>query len=207
LLASNTPPSSSDIDIINNFKAPILEKISEFNAKQDAIHDKINNLNDELLRLGAARRPFDKQVAACKIITSPFRRLPDDILHEIVKHCPISEDAKTHFPSQLAQVSRSWRRVVLNTSLLWKDVQLEWPRHSDAMDQFKHFARLSRSLPLSLRLDERVVKVPDLDETQGALPFLKSIALDETTFQRLECLDTFSPRHLQMLDVLKVKNR
>ncbi|KAF9042089.1 hypothetical protein BJ165DRAFT_249174 [Panaeolus papilionaceus] len=212
LLSSNAAPSSSDLEFVKEFKAPVLDKISECQRGEDEIRRQIQELERELEVLQISRKPLEKQVYACDVITSSFRRLPDDVLHEIIRHCPIysKNQCYAHFPSVLARVCRRWRKLVHGTSSLWTYLKLVWPRKSDPMAHFNHFARLSRSLPLKITLTElRPFELKTaLMELEGndILFFFRGLMSDLTALRRLEVLEVLASPKCEMLKILKDKD-
>jgi len=99
---------------------PKLAQISSELARVRALYEELENQHKQLAdEMDAHRR-----------LLSPLRRdlLPTDILQEIFLSClPISHDSimtKKEAPVLLTQVCSSWRRIALNTPLLWASIHI-----------------------------------------------------------------------------------
>ncbi|KAF9042090.1 hypothetical protein BJ165DRAFT_249091 [Panaeolus papilionaceus] len=209
LLTSNAPPSPADIQLVKDYKTGIIKQLSESKRKEDDIQSKILELQLELTKVKNSRQPLKKQDHACDIILSPFRRLPDDVIHEVFQHCPIYSNANEqhtsgkHFPSTLSQVCRRWRKLTHGTSSLWKDMRLLWPRKHDAMKLYDHFAHFSRSMPLTLTLDGGILHYKDA--ASNALLFVQRLMSDVAVTRRLEGLEVVGPLLFQVLQTMEGK--
>ncbi|PPR01186.1 hypothetical protein CVT24_006062 [Panaeolus cyanescens] len=213
LLANNAPVSSADIKIVKDLKSSIGDKISESRDAERKIREQILELERKAEKIMSTRRPLEKQLRAYNIITSPFRRLPDDILHEIVGHCPAyhqfgdEPSDRIHIPTVLSQVCKRWRNQVLGMSSLWNEIWISWPRKTDPLTQFNHFARLSRSLPLILTLDdsEHDSTASDVDDENGIAKFVQRLSTDEVSLRRLAKLEMVAFRVRGLLRILDHK--
>ncbi|PPQ69394.1 hypothetical protein CVT24_001663 [Panaeolus cyanescens] len=100
--------------------------------QKNEVLQQIQRLQEELSELALARERLKKQSFVCKLVRSPFRRLPEDIIYHIIKQCPYNypEDAlvfspRTHVPTSLAQVSSIWRTSVFRQSSLWRKISID----------------------------------------------------------------------------------
>ncbi|KAF9046781.1 hypothetical protein BJ165DRAFT_1194107 [Panaeolus papilionaceus] len=197
LLNHNHPPSPVEVSRVKRFRESIQLDLLQQNKEQ------IKRLQEELDRLKSVQTGLEKQVFACDVILSPFRRLPLDVIHEIIEQSPTvhpsdaSSSPKTHLPSILAQTSRVWRQAVFSTSRLWQDLHFtfeDWGTGADyIMHRLELFSQLSRSLPLSLRLDKRVFTDETYDWNQVSfLQWLLSIWKNRERMTRV-CLTGVDP--------------
>jgi len=170
LLSHNRPPSPLEASRVKTFRQSVQKNLLQQNEEQ------ILRLQEELDRLKTIQMGLRKQVFACDVILAPFRRLPLDVIHEIIAQCPTvhpsnaSTSPKSHIPSILAQTSQMWRHAVCSTSRLWQDLHFEfedWGTGADyIMERLELFSQLSRSLPLSLQVDKRTTAAQAYDWNQ-----------------------------------------
>ncbi|KAF9045271.1 hypothetical protein BJ165DRAFT_1528164 [Panaeolus papilionaceus] len=143
-----------------------------------------DNITPEIQRLDYIEDRLEekkKKAFACGVILSPFRCLPQDILHQIALHCAPDEHVPGewryryetspawHVPCILAATSRSWRETVHSISSLWCfigiDCTVRNPRNMTVFaSRMERFSRLSKFLPLSIHIDESYP--PDIDEDE-----------------------------------------
>ncbi|KAF9040655.1 hypothetical protein BJ165DRAFT_1530539 [Panaeolus papilionaceus] len=156
MLAHNQPPSDAERLAINSFKC-LSARAVEKRAR------KIEELELELRQLEAEKAYFERQKFACEVILSPFRRLSDDILYRIATTVPPQAYKLAYFtrhpfhtPSSLSITCQSWRRVVLGTSGLWRDLAIDvslWSDFRNKIQEVTHrFQRLSGIYPMSIEL-------------------------------------------------------
>ncbi|KAF9040637.1 hypothetical protein BJ165DRAFT_1530524 [Panaeolus papilionaceus] len=138
LLGHNNPLSSEGASFVADFEEMISQNLFNNAKRRVEVTRQIRMLQDELSELNLDRERFEKQTFVCKIITSPFRRLPNDIIYNIIPHCVRLQPADFHtsaphhhIPTILSQVSSIWRTSTLGRSALWRQMHLdcgEWNR-------------------------------------------------------------------------------
>ena len=99
---------------------PKLAHISSELARVKALYEELENQHKQLV---------DDMDAHRKLLSLPRRNLlPTDVLQEIFLSClPINHDSiitKKEAPILLTQVCGSWRRIALNTPLLWASIHI-----------------------------------------------------------------------------------
>ncbi|KAL0956924.1 hypothetical protein HGRIS_003028 [Hohenbuehelia grisea] len=97
------------------------------------MNDADMQLLQQLLRTGT--RPAPEVLDVMQSIVSPIRRLPFELLARIILFASEAHSSTPNWtinskkgPWALGQVCTSWRAVVLTTSALWKNINLEPPR-------------------------------------------------------------------------------
>ncbi|KAF9040681.1 hypothetical protein BJ165DRAFT_316586 [Panaeolus papilionaceus] len=187
LLADNTRPSfAEDFGvrecqslILDSLRLELLTQHPEDQSGTTSIHS------------------LEKQLFICDVILSPFRRLPNDVLYEIVLHCPQyfnhekpnpDSIAPTHFPYVLSQVSTGWKEVVFKMSSLWLDIRMEsinWhARDIKALKQRgSQFAQLSRARPLSV--DLRQIRAPPIPNTEDVGPSMRWVVYSQDNANKI----------------------
>ncbi|KAJ3517094.1 hypothetical protein NLJ89_g717 [Agrocybe chaxingu] len=129
--------------------------------------DEFQAINDELKSLEMRQVELARKAVLCRnrvqtldTVLSPFRRIPEDVLHEIALFSLPSQPTVTvkQAPLSLSRVCSVWRNVVLSSSKMWaclyviirKPAQLkvallrirEWSKHAvnHPLDLFLHIA-------------------------------------------------------------------
>lgn len=142
LARTNAPPDDKEIHAIQTIlKQPQLEL--------DALSEELRQLQSAVIKLQAKQRRLRKDIQPLQAITSPVRRLPDDILQEIFLWCLPKEHYPTLDPLEaplvLTHLCRRWRFVASNTRRLWSSIHIPLP--------VLHIP--SQSIPLIYAEDER----------------------------------------------------
>ena len=117
LLGNNDPPSQCVVDDLSGLIASPMEELALTNQN-------ITNLELELRALKSKRKQLrSTALEEYLIITSPIRRLPDDILSEIFYQCIHSHRnplmSASEAPVLLTQICSRWRSVALSSPELW----------------------------------------------------------------------------------------
>ncbi|PPR04010.1 hypothetical protein CVT24_010503 [Panaeolus cyanescens] len=168
LLSHNSPASSEEADEINEFSSTLTREKAEIQGKLQELRRQVKLLKHE-------QRVLEKKAYVCKVISSPFRRLPPEILQQIASHynrlpgfCSADESRMkptTYFPLLLSQVCHFWRHTVHNTSSFWQNLRLPLlQREDDNYTELEYFGRLSGQLPLSVLLLEDSYSAHDSPE-------------------------------------------
>ncbi|KAJ3878442.1 hypothetical protein F5051DRAFT_327910, partial [Lentinula edodes] len=145
IIGTNCAPSQVERASLKEFLvAPQLEK---------------SRLEAELSRVQARLKSTEEYIHAHQMLLSPIRKLPPETLAEIFMHCVLAADAVRSLqeaPLILTIICRDWRRVAIDTPLLWKSLHFYLPPHlnQDALSQrlagISLWLERSGSLPLSL---------------------------------------------------------
>jgi len=133
---------------------PKLAQISSELARVRALYEELENQHKQLA----------DEMGAHRGLLSLLRRdlLPTDILQEIFLSClPISHDSiitKKEAPVLLTQVCRNWRRIALNTPLLWASIHIPITFNNSPLDEEVGDASFSDAAT-DLRMTKRVSTV------------------------------------------------
>ncbi|PPQ95683.1 hypothetical protein CVT26_008335 [Gymnopilus dilepis] len=117
LLGNNDPPLQCVVDDLSGLIASPMEELALTNQS-------ITNLELELRALKSKRKQLrSTALEEYLIITSPIRRLPDDILSEIFYQCIHSHRnplmSASEAPVLLTRICSRWRSVALSSPELW----------------------------------------------------------------------------------------
>ncbi|KAJ7776416.1 hypothetical protein B0H16DRAFT_1506710 [Mycena metata] len=122
LLSTNLPPTDLQRDsvrqLILNYQKDVLDLRSQYRGRTSP------------LDVMARREHALQSIAAWKVVLSPVRRLPFEILGEIFVFCVVpslrsrstSADDPREPPILMSHVCALWRNVALNTPRLWSDL-------------------------------------------------------------------------------------
>jgi hypothetical protein len=157
----NNPPTQIDYQLASQYVENIDKDLKELQIEIDSLESQLTRLQDRVKVFKHTRKGFLPML-------SPWRRLPTDILAEIMQTAVnpefgslrlLSPDFqstdRTHFKN-LRSVCRSWREVAFVTPSLWTSVWVnfdEYPRenvHSVIRGIGKYFERSGSCLPLGL---------------------------------------------------------
>jgi hypothetical protein len=94
---------------------------------------RIEHMRATLTQLVQKRKETQISVRLCKVLTSPIRRLPSDIISEIISMASSSIrrfDGTTvnRSPWSLALVSRFWRHSALAYHHLWRYIEIAYSK-------------------------------------------------------------------------------
>ncbi|KAF8198808.1 hypothetical protein K438DRAFT_1717737 [Mycena galopus ATCC 62051] len=124
LLDTNEPPQAPELALIR----PVAENGA---ARLAALDAEISRLKDRLIQLEGERAMWSKHHAKNLTILSPLRRMPSEILGEILSWALPGPPFRSPLniqdcPWVLTQVSSRWRAVALSRSSLWSMVYIDF---------------------------------------------------------------------------------
>ncbi|KAJ7635243.1 hypothetical protein FB45DRAFT_713527, partial [Roridomyces roridus] len=144
-LKTNYAPSEHEIKWIHSHLVPHTEEIARLDA---LIQD-----------LTAQRQKAQDYIDAHKVLLSPVRRLPPDVMQEIFLAClPAQHNAVLsgrEAPQILTTICRGWRNLALSTVALWASLHLPLEFIFDtgeAPEYVKEWIDRSGKVPLSLSI-------------------------------------------------------
>ncbi|KAF9040745.1 hypothetical protein BJ165DRAFT_1491870 [Panaeolus papilionaceus] len=154
LLSHNNTPSLEETERVTSFRSDIERGITEHG-------EKIRELRQQIKLLKKEKNLLNKKAFVCGVVSSPFRRLPMEILQQIATHYEMPSpfcsgsliSPRSHFPLLLSQVSRSWRQALYGSSTFWKNLRLPL-RSYVGVDKLEFYGRLSGRLPIAIQLQE-----------------------------------------------------
>jgi uncharacterized coiled-coil protein SlyX len=175
----NDPLTQIDHQLASQYVADIDEELKELQTEIDRLESQLTRLQERVKALKYTRNEYLPMF-------SPWRRLPTDILAEIMQIAVnpelgslelLSPDFQStdrmHF-KDLRSVCRTWRNVAFATPSLWTSVWVnfdEYPKgevHAVIRGIGKYFERSGSCLPLALGFCwEREVDSIPLPEGQG----------------------------------------
>ncbi|KAJ7490977.1 hypothetical protein FB451DRAFT_1552531 [Mycena latifolia] len=120
LMNTNAPPEGAELTFIRAVVAKTDARLADVENEISRLRDRLQQLEDERTSLG-------RYQASNKVVLSPLRRMPLEVLAEIFSWTlPSLDDALTrrkfdrsHSPWVLTQVSSRWRAVALSAPSLW----------------------------------------------------------------------------------------
>lgn len=114
LSTNNDPPSVEDLQSARQLEADIQREIEDTEVQIVALTARLSSLK--------------AQSSKYQTITSPFRRIPTDLLHEIFYHClPTYRNpllSASEAPVLLTRVCSRWRKVALSSPRLWAQMHI-----------------------------------------------------------------------------------
>ncbi|KAJ6508594.1 hypothetical protein C8R45DRAFT_447431 [Mycena sanguinolenta] len=188
-LNTNYVPSPSEILQIRSLLVDPIEEIARIDAR-------IEEMELALTQLQAKRALLQEPVDAHKVLISPMRLIPQDILLEIFFACLPSEHNAlidpTEAPLLFGRVSRYWRSVAYATPMLWSSIHippLDYPNiPSNILSRperiVQSWLERSATCPLTVSLydfDNQAQTRPDLEKHPIA-PHILAVS------RRLRCL-------------------
>ncbi|KAJ6512793.1 hypothetical protein C8R45DRAFT_890611 [Mycena sanguinolenta] len=124
----NTNYVPSDPEVLE-IRALLIEPDHEL-ARIDA---QIEEMEIALVQLKEQRELFKRPIDAHRVLLSPIRRIPHDVLVEIFLAClPSKHHALIDFaeaPLLLSRICRHWSSVAYNTPMLWKSIHIPSPSY------------------------------------------------------------------------------
>ncbi|KAK7048685.1 hypothetical protein R3P38DRAFT_2870892 [Favolaschia claudopus] len=111
--------------------AEVLDIRSLLSGPEDAVarlDAEIEEMELALTQLKERRETLMKPITAHRVLISPMRRTPDDILFEIFFSClPVTHNAlidPAEAPLLLTRICRRWRAVAYSTPALWTSIHI-----------------------------------------------------------------------------------
>ncbi|KIM41499.1 hypothetical protein M413DRAFT_149674 [Hebeloma cylindrosporum] len=124
LLRNNDIPSELTIlEVTESLKGP-LHALQEVEAE-------IQRLTELMETMEIRRQRIREVINDHKVILSPVRRLPPDVLHEIFFHCmptdrnPVMKHSES--PLLLTRICSSWRAIALSSPRIWSKIYIPLP--------------------------------------------------------------------------------
>ncbi|KAJ3491887.1 hypothetical protein NLJ89_g11290 [Agrocybe chaxingu] len=157
LLQHNSTLAEEELCIVQDFRNRSKNHLDSIRQEISILEQEIERLQTRCTVLEAQIDPRKKEVFACDVALSPFRRLPFDILQEIAMWClPEKPTGQIRdAPISLSQVSSGWRRAVLSMLSLWSElhIHLDTRLQEDQLIRFmtQYFGR-AQGRPLSLTI-------------------------------------------------------
>ncbi|KAJ4478398.1 hypothetical protein J3R30DRAFT_3481614 [Lentinula aciculospora] len=193
VLNTNYAASAIETQIIHTLLASPCDELSELAEEIDRVQKTLNSL---IFRHNLLKTHVDAHLA----LTSPFRRLPREIISEIFIQCLPSDRnptrSLTEAPLLLTTISKDSRELALSTPQLWTNIHVYLPHRSlngnvdiDEMEALVQRRRAgieawltrSKCLPLSIS-----VHLSGYGRLTGS---------DSTAYiSFLECIVSFAPR-------------
>ena len=153
LLTTNNPPSETELVYLNDILPAATVEVAQELA---TLNDDIEALQKTLETLKARRPEFEARLLAYKSIISPVRRVPPEIVAEIIDLAtvgrPVTLDTQKGIWS-LSHVSHMWRSVALSNSFFWSTIYIEFSKLNDcAAERVQAILLRTDNHPLSFEL-------------------------------------------------------
>ncbi|KAF5321286.1 hypothetical protein D9619_001312 [Psilocybe cf. subviscida] len=160
-LSSNHPPCTAAFQFAKAVSADPSALLQATKLRVCKLDEEIGKLQAEKAILADESFVRDSLKELCGAISSPIRRIPDDIIREILQH--VTKDTshpspeRNSAPLSLARVCSAWRSVALSSPRLWSTLYLRIKdishhgikRYYQAVETWFHRAQ---TLPLQLFL-------------------------------------------------------
>ncbi|KAF9045224.1 hypothetical protein BJ165DRAFT_145716 [Panaeolus papilionaceus] len=206
LLSNNDPISLEKSSLVHEFKKVTIAQMESNNMK-------IRRLEEQIAQIKQGNNSLQKQLFACDVMFSPFRRLSTDVLYHISSHLPQinSSDPYTstsHSASALSQVSKSWRLTSNSVSSLWTIIQVDCSYRNSTpieplVNHVEHYSSLSGTQPLTVQLDDNTNKETYKRDTDRLLRILDWIFTQWQSRSRLSRLHIRASASVQNLEVIR----
>lgn len=193
-LKTNSPPPEFETDHLRH-------SLTHAQSLRSETDEKIGRLKVILAELEDERGVLDKCIGEHKSALSPARRLPSELVSEILLFSVFSSQTLDTFdmnngPWPLGQICSRWRKIALSLTKLWSWVDIEQPYASYAPEILDTYLLRSGNQPLTIFFgcEESAPKWKDvLEKLMAESPRWKSVELQ------------IMPHCLQWLD--PVRNR
>ncbi|KAF5321285.1 hypothetical protein D9619_001313 [Psilocybe cf. subviscida] len=185
-LLHNNPPTHGALQYVNAARANPTELLQAARQRACRLDEQIKTLQVEKAILADESRVRGTLTKVFNIISSPIRRLPEDIIREIAHHATkdtYPSPERTSTAIALARVCSTWRSVILSSPRLWSTLYLRVQNisHHGIMQYHQAvqiwFCRAGR-LPLQLFLyfDFHDIPPPTEPSAYTIKLFLRSLA-------------------------------
>ncbi|KAF8963654.1 hypothetical protein BDZ97DRAFT_1919652 [Flammula alnicola] len=146
-LSNNAPLTESEVKAVRSFRAAPAVALAKIREQIEGLERHARDLKEE-----AALHA--NKVKACDMILAPIRRVPLDVLREIIHHSMPKHPAPSryHGPLPLGRVCSTWRAVVLSSPRLWTTLFLaiQSPTQLEQyIELVKEWFSRAKGLPLS----------------------------------------------------------
>nr|GAT46397.1 predicted protein [Mycena chlorophos] len=135
--------------------APLQKELATKEVALGRLDAAIEHQREVLRQMEADRETLHWCIEACRSLVAPIRRLPDEILAEILVHVPrlpnpLLSVTQPHL-LRLAAVCSRWRSIVYATPALWQRLTIDLPYTREFWNklQGKYLPAISRTLRLS----------------------------------------------------------
>lgn len=198
--STNKPPSALDAD-------GIVTLIADRGAAASEIRARLEHLAKEAQALQGQLDQHNQYIDEHNAIISSFRRLPD---HTLVRIFVANRGHSRFSPIGISHVSRKWRKLALDTPLMWTTIAAYIRETRSAPEENGDRARLERvsafiqrsgALGLSIEVTAEPVKPSLPAERLGAHEDLAAIL--ESTASRWEKLHVNVPSDSPLMRLLR----
>ncbi|KAJ7649015.1 hypothetical protein DFH06DRAFT_1300259 [Mycena polygramma] len=151
LLASNEPPSESEIPSICNVISGGEAQIHALDAQMDSLDAQIDSLDAHIRRLHTSRARLAQRRTAIaehihqhRAMISPVRRVPSELICEIfvLVMSPRNAADRCQPPWWLGHICQSWRQTALSYSPFWSSISVP----SLLSAEIDHWSRIEAQL-------------------------------------------------------------
>ncbi|PPQ76425.1 hypothetical protein CVT24_012612 [Panaeolus cyanescens] len=220
MLTNNVPISGRMKAEVQEFGRVVTAAIDDNNKQQFAVKEEVKLLKSKLVDLKSAHQALHKKSFASDVISSPFRKLPNDILYEIVTQIRtglrvvpeydlyhIFNESPYRLALTMAGVCKSMRYVTRSKGKLWNyakftwDYDCRWKRKTSVdMSILNQMADLTHGLPIAVELfeDPRSTSSrrasPDFKD-RGIAPLILRMVTEWPAIERLASLDLGTSVH------------
>lgn len=173
-------------------KARIANKEAEILRVQRVVvglEDAMARLADDVAAQTLAMERLQHEIAVETAAIAPVRRLPFEVMGEIVCHTTLDPSATLPVLRTLSRVSRAWRHATLNTPRAWTNIRLNCggPEQGkqpaavplqDARDWFRRAGACGKDVTIAgFVVDDRPLALINgfLDLVKGAAPTIRSL--------------------------------
>ncbi|KAJ7595508.1 hypothetical protein C8J56DRAFT_922495 [Mycena floridula] len=171
LLETNDPPLESEETLLRQ----IIEE-ADFQKDISQLDDGIARAELMLIAMKRRRSEIQASAIAAKGVVSPIRRVPKEIIIEIVLYA-LHHDSGTTLnvkqgPWVYSQVCRLWREEILSRRGIWSDISIEvpkeekgcrhWPTVFDTLIERADPGPTNSSLTISIRLQSDSILAKEL---------------------------------------------
>lgn len=216
VIGTNHAPSSAELDQLKDL-------LVEPQHELESLQSEISCLQMLLDALQGEKNQVETYIEAHRTLMSPIRRIPSETLGEIFMYClpsdtqPFSVRDMKQAPLLITTICRHWRRVSIDTPMLWSSLHIHLPYRLSEEVAFRRITGVnlwlerSATLPISVSLhgcsryrddspDEPTYDVADtnwqLRSSKTMMSFMKSL---QRFNHRILCLHLcLSPEDFRM---------
>ncbi|KAJ7649025.1 hypothetical protein DFH06DRAFT_1300266 [Mycena polygramma] len=211
LITSNEPPLESEVPLVHSIISDKLNRLGPLNTQIRDLQAQIRDLQSTLAQVIQRRDETAESVRLHQSIVSPIRRLPPDVICELLALTWERKDMLNGPPWYLGQICRLWRNCALSYASLWTSIVVP----SFLTSHNGHLlasieAQLLRSADVSLDLHwpsvQNAVDPRLLELVFGHCRRWRSLHFHDAAHHRDRVLDWLHPvnGHLDQLEKLEV---
>ncbi|ESK95825.1 hypothetical protein Moror_12437 [Moniliophthora roreri MCA 2997] len=149
--------------LVGTNNAPSPEELEEIRNLVRKPEEQVRLLNEKISQLQAQRDKLQSFIDCHRVLLSPARRIPRDIISEVFLHCLPTDSLPVRSigeaPLLLTTICRSWREIALTTPRLWRAFHFVFPVAGNILDDDFRSLFQARKQGLQLWL-ERARSVP-----------------------------------------------